>query len=215
MSLLTKLENMGVDPLITLVYRWGASHTLSDNLAISQNAWALLGLIIANLFLTAPYWKHKHRDTFVCFHVFGILFLLPALWLHDDKLRISVLIVAGFGLFDSGARMLRGSFTIAEVSFNSVLDACEVRVDSLNQGWLPGQHMRIRVLDSRLGFGSLFSHPFTITNSPGTSMTFLCFRRGDWTTRLCNAASSSTSVRVLLDGPYGRSRADAIPPARN
>ena len=70
--------------------------------------------------------------------------------------------------------------------------------------WSPGQHVFVRFLT--LGVNSLAAHPFTICSLAESGQIVLYVRvRGGITARLAALARKQpgTSVRVLLDGPYG------------
>ncbi|KAG1729971.1 iron reductase [Suillus paluster] len=102
-----------------------------------------------------------------------------------------------------------------------------IRVHNCDDGWLAGQHVRLRVFFSNRVFES---HALTILSAPPshsclTSPGFLLAARtnGDWTRALNNYTrkeqerlqidekpdvDSSASVQVMLDGPYGGSSID-------
>lgn len=89
-------------------------------------------------------------------------------------------------------------------------DMLRIAIDT-NAEWGPGQHVYLRFLS--LGFHAFTSHPFTICSLPGSveksskrnQMVFYVKARGGMTGRLASFARShpGSSVRVLLDGPYG------------
>ena len=97
-------------------------------------------------------------------------------------------------------------------------------IPSINHGWRAGQHVRIRVLSTSLGWlGWTEPHPFTIASAPvdsGTGLTgeeglvLICKKAGGWTSKLFDMAKASRpvesgssithrSVKVLIEGPYG------------
>ncbi|KAG2094852.1 uncharacterized protein F5147DRAFT_406033 [Suillus discolor] len=101
-----------------------------------------------------------------------------------------------------------------------------IRVHNCNDGWLAGQHVRLRVFFSDRVFES---HPFTILSAPPShsclsSPGFLLAARsdGDWTRALNNSrqqqehlkinekseGDSGAFVQVMLDGPYRGSSID-------
>jgi predicted ferric reductase len=102
-----------------------------------------------------------------------------------------------------------------------------IRIHNCDDGWLAGQHVRLRVFF----FNRMFeSHPLTILSAPPShsclsSPGFLLAARcdGDWTQALNNytrkeqerlqinkkfQGDSSAFVQVMLDGPYGGSSVD-------
>jgi len=91
-----------------------------------------------------------------------------------------------------------------------------VEIPALNAGWRPGQHVRIRVLSSAMGwFGWAEAHPFTIASVAKTpeGLVLMCKKAGGWTGKLYEMAKVagygredggvSRSVLVMLEGPYG------------
>ncbi|KAG0693019.1 hypothetical protein DFH29DRAFT_1007765 [Suillus ampliporus] len=96
------------------------------------------------------------------------------------------------------------------------LGITRVEVPSLNSGWCAGQHVRLRVLSSSMGWwGWTEVHPFTIANVKQTSegMVLMCKRTGHWTSSLFSMAQTASygetgkdvgcDVRVIVEGPYG------------
>lgn len=92
-----------------------------------------------------------------------------------------------------------------------------VEVRGVRAGWCAGQHVRLRVLHSRLW---MESHPFTVASASasagrdgeGDGLVLMCKRAGGWTNALYEAAKaggydaergSGGEVRVILEGPYG------------
>lgn len=70
--------------------------------------------------------------------------------------------------------------------------------------WQPGQHIFLRFL--AFGTHAITAHPFTICSLPESGeMIFFVRPRGGITARLAAFAAKkpNSSVRVLLDGPYG------------
>lgn len=94
-----------------------------------------------------------------------------------------------------------------------------------DDGWVAGQHVRLRVFFS----GRVFeSHPLTIVNAPsstscipGSTLTLAARVSGDWTRAINQYAikeqerqasekgeQPGVAVQVMLDGPYGGSSVD-------
>lgn len=103
---------------------------------------------------------------------------------------------------------------------------------NINAGWRAGQHVRVRILSTGIGwFGWTEMHPFTIA-SVGASdapvgggagntrkrsrggeegMVLMCKRAGRWTTRLFEMAKMGgymdgfmgREVKAWIEGPYG------------
>lgn len=96
------------------------------------------------------------------------------------------------------------------------LSVTHVRVPSLNAGWRAGQHVRLRVLSSWMGWwGWTENHPFTIASLSNTEygLILMCKQAGPWTTKLYELAKASgygdcgkgtgVKVKVMVEGPYG------------
>ncbi|KAG9251872.1 putative ferric reductase transmembrane component [Emericellopsis atlantica] len=87
-------------------------------------------------------------------------------------------------------------------------ETLKIAIDTTAE-WTPGQHVYLRFLT--LGLHTLSSHPFTICSLPVSryngknQMVFYVKGRGGLTGRLAKMAQTNpgTTVRVLLDGPYG------------
>lgn len=79
-----------------------------------------------------------------------------------------------------------------------------VRTDSPYDGFIPGQHVRLRCI-SGLGapWTALESHPFTIASANGQPLQLVIKSAGDWTSRLHRAAIKGSKLTCTLEGPYG------------
>jgi ferric-chelate reductase len=111
------------------------------------------------------------------------------------------------------------------------LDATRIEIPNINAGWRAGQHVRIRILSSGMGwFGWSEMHPFTIASvgasrssrggavSRGGSgaedgMVLMCKKTGTWTRSLFEMAKlggyidgfAGRQIKVWVEGPYGES----------
>ena len=112
-------------------------------------------------------------------------------------------------------------------SFKCLLHFKKIRVHNCDDGWLAGQHVRLRVFFSNR---VLESHLPTILSTPPSHSCLLspglllaARTNGDWTRALNNytrkeqerlqtdekhEGGPSTLVQVVLDGPYGESSVD-------
>ena len=112
--------------------------------------------------------------------------------------------------------------TLVPVDNNMTL----IHVHDCDDGWVAGQHVRLRVFFS----GRIFeSHPLTIVNAPSSSscipsgtMTLAARAVGDWTRHINRYALAEQErlpgdekddqpgvpVHVMIDGPYGGSSID-------
>jgi hypothetical protein len=109
--------------------------------------------------------------------------------------------------------MVKTRFTTATIRPIPQLGVTRIEIPGLNKGWRAGQHVRVQVLSSAMGFlGWAQTHPFTIASESGSQegLVLLCKKTGTWTHKLFAAASMSQAewgvgrnVRVTIEGPYG------------
>jgi hypothetical protein len=121
-----------------------------------------------------------------------------------------------FYILDHIIRAVKTRVTTAKLRPLPELGITRVEVPSINAGWRAGQHVRLRVLSSSMGWwGWTEVHPFTIANVAETSegMVLMCKKTGRWTGSLFSMAQSASygetgmevgrDVRVMVEGPYG------------
>ena len=119
--------------------------------------------------------------------------------------------------------LLKTRLVIAEIRPLTSLSATRIEIPSLKGGWRAGQHVRIRVLSTSLGwFGWMEPHPFTIASAPAAEgghigeqgLVLICKNAGGWTNRLYDMAkasqptesgarNASRAVIIQIEGPYG------------
>lgn len=123
--------------------------------------------------------------------------------------------LAIYGL-DHLVRLVKLRICIARIRPFPELEMTQVQVYNLNSGWRAGQHVRLRVLCSSMGWwGWTENHPFTIASVSSTEdgLVLMCKQSGAWTTKLYDMAKASgygdsgkgvgRDVRVMIEGPYG------------
>lgn len=121
-----------------------------------------------------------------------------------------------FYILDHVVRAIKTRITTAKLQPLPELGITRVEVPSINAGWRAGQHVRLRVLSSSMGWwGWSEVHPFTIANVAETSegMVLMCKKTGHWTGSLFSMAQTASygetgkevgrDVRVMVEGPYG------------
>ncbi|KAI0776531.1 iron reductase [Trametes elegans] len=146
----------------------------------------------------------------ICYHtIYAVPWIFPPL--------------AFYG-FDMLLRLFRYRIkdaTLVPIDNNMTL----IHVHDCDDGWVAGQHVRLRVFFS----GRVFeSHPLTILNAPpssscvpGNSLTLAARVLGDWTRAINQYANEEQErmvtekgeqpgvpVQVMIDGPYGGSSID-------
>ncbi|RXK40113.1 hypothetical protein M231_02570 [Tremella mesenterica] len=159
----------------------------------------------------------------LCYQVFWIahisLFVgfFAAICYHTPYAIPWVTACAGIYAYDLVVRMIR--FRIKDAILVPVDNTLTmVHIPDCNSGWLPTQHVNLRILR---GTGLFESHPFTITNAPSSSsrgITLYAKVAGDWTRRVHNMAREVVQdvlvnhpgkrVLCMLDGPYGGLKLD-------
>ncbi|CDO75148.1 hypothetical protein BN946_scf184590.g5 [Trametes cinnabarina] len=182
----------------------------------------LCGLILTSL---RPVRRFFYQSFFIV-HVLGYVAFYITICYHTIYAAPWIFPPLAFYGFDMLLRMFRyrvKDATLVPVDQNMTL----IQVHDCDDGWVAGQHVRLRVFIS----GRFFeSHPLTIVNAPPSSscvpsntLTLAARVRGDWT-RAVNqyakkeqerlaltlgpvekgeAASAGALVQVMIDGPYG------------
>lgn len=121
----------------------------------------------------------------------------------------------GIYVFDHLMRIFKSCITTAIIRPIPELDSTGVDVLHYNAGWRAGQHIRLRVLSSGMGwFGWAEAHPFTIASvgRGPEGVVLICKKTGTWTKNLYEMAKLGgymkgeigTKVRVVVEGPYGQ-----------
>lgn len=127
--------------------------------------------------------------------------------------------------FDHCARVLKSRVHTALLRPLNELATTRIEIRGVNAGWRAGQHVRIRVLSSAMGWwGMTEAHPFTVANAPGSGegLVLMAKKSGRWTSKLYDLAKAGeyaarrssagggigfghgeTKVKVLVEGPYG------------
>ena len=118
-----------------------------------------------------------------------------------------------FGL-DHLMRLAKSRVATAHIRPLPELELTRVEIPSINAGWRAGQHVRLRVLSSGLGWiGWAENHPFTIASVSKSQegMVLMCKKAGGWTRRLYEIAKRGgyteggigREIKVVVEGPYG------------
>ncbi|RPD52054.1 iron reductase, partial [Lentinus tigrinus ALCF2SS1-6] len=180
-------------------------------------------LCVLVLTLFRPIRRFFYQWFFVV-HVLGFVAFCIAVCYHTIYASPWIFPPLAFYGFDMLLRMFRYRIkdaTLVPVDSNMIL----IHVHDCADGWVAGQHVRLRVFFS----GRIFeSHPLTIVNAPaasscvpGNTITLAARVVGDWTRAINTYASKEQErlrvekdeqpgvpVHVMIDGPYGGSRID-------
>ena len=229
--------------IILAVYRWTVLGTISTEFQSTSNRWGLVTLTCLDVIFvfSRSIVRERAYNIFRMTHVVGYLIIIPAvsvfthaisfeliiwhqLYLHHSPALPFIIAVSIVYLLDRILCLLKTRLVTATISPLSTFSATRIVIPSLNHGWRAGQHVRIRVLSTSLGwFRWIQSHPFTIASAPADSDTSLtgedglvliCKKAGGWTGKLFDMAQASgpvesgssitnRTVNVLIEGPYG------------
>lgn len=237
---------------INSVYEWSLSGTFVIRIREPDNAWGLFALICLNVLwlFSLQFVRQRIHNVFIITHILCFAFIMLGVCSFDYMRSIDILIheknqvalhrpdlvlyivatLAIFGL-DFILRLVKTRITSATIRPLPELDLTRIEIPNINAGWRAGQHVRIRILSSGMGwFGWAEMHPFTIasvgasrSSQGGTSrrggggggeegMVLMCKKTGKWTTRLFEMAKlggyidgfSGRQIKVWVEGPYGK-----------
>lgn len=200
------------------IYLWTINHTFATNIRIPAHIWAFVALVCVDLIylFSIPFFRRKAYSLFYCSHVALFILFLPALHAHQPGVWPYVIAAAGIISLDYLIRLMKTRVFNARIRPIPNLMLTRIEVPQLNAGWRAGQHVRLRVLSSAMGwFGWAESHPFTIATAAKTpeGMVLLCKKTGGWTGRLYDMAKVAgyesdegaygRTVQIMIEGPYG------------
>ncbi|EIW75936.1 hypothetical protein CONPUDRAFT_85161 [Coniophora puteana RWD-64-598 SS2] len=200
-------------------YQWTLNGTLHKWIKEPSNIWAIVALVSLDIcyFFSTPFWRRKAYNIFFNTHVLGFVLFLPAAYGHQASMLPYILAAAGALALDHLFRLLKTRLCHARIRALPTLcgGATRIELPALNAGWRAGQHVRVRVFSSALGwFGWCEVHPFTIACAAKTpeGLVLVCKKEGGWTGRLYEMAvvagyggeeGHERGVRIAVEGPYG------------
>ncbi|KAH9935370.1 ferric reductase like transmembrane component-domain-containing protein [Fomitopsis serialis] len=204
------------------LYQWSIQGTLAQNLT-PNIIWGFVALVCADIlfFLSLHELREVLYPLFYFSHVLAAIIILPATALHERSTTPYVITALVLYLFDRLLRIAQTRLTHAHPRALPVLGTVRLTLPTLSTGWRAGQHVRVKVLSTGMGWwGWAESHPFTVAScaedggrgSEGEGLVLLCKSAGKWGERLmelarraeyCEAGGGSPRVRVLVDGPFG------------
>ncbi|KAG2040684.1 ferric reductase like transmembrane component-domain-containing protein [Suillus americanus] len=200
------------------IYEWTINHTFSKNIRTPARIWALVALITVDLIylFSIPFFRRRAYNLFYFSHVVFFILFLPAVHGHVPSVWPYVIATAGIISLDYLMRSMKTRVFNARIRPIPGLMLTRIEVPQLNAGWRAGQHVRLRVLSSAMGWiGWAESHPFTIATAAKSpeGMVLLCKKTGRWTSRLYDMATVAgyesdegtygRTVQVMIEGPYG------------
>ncbi|KAG1855139.1 hypothetical protein C8R48DRAFT_316285, partial [Suillus tomentosus] len=156
---------------IGYIYQWTIDHTFSKNVRMSPHIWAFVALVTVDLIclFSIPFFRRRAYNFFYCSHVVLFVLFLPAIHAHQPGVWPYVIAAAGIISLDYLIRFMKTCVFNARIRPIPDLMLTRIEVPQLNAGWRAGQHVRLRVLSSAMGwFSWAESHPFTIATATKT-----------------------------------------------
>ncbi|WVQ99275.1 hypothetical protein IAU59_006407 [Kwoniella sp. CBS 9459] len=182
-------------------------------------AYALMGMVVITSLKPV---RRKCYQLFWIAHVVFFVGFFAAISYHTPYSRPWIYPCAAIYGYDLFVRMLR--YRIKDATLIPVDDTLTmIHIPDCDAGWLPTQHVFLRVLK---GSGVFESHPFTITNVPsstalsGTPRGIVLYAKvsGDWTRKIhdlaCRADNSNAvgqdavERERFLEGPIDQANAE-------
>ncbi|KAG6864732.1 hypothetical protein C0991_007474 [Blastosporella zonata] len=197
-------------------YKWSIAGTFQQSIKKPYAIWGLVALVAFDcmFFFTLSFWRNRFHNIMFPTHIIGLSIIFPAVWKHQPATMPWMAACIGLYGLDRICRMLKTRITTAMIRPLSEMNTTRVEVPYINGGWRAGQHVRLRVLSSGVGwFGWTEVHPFTIASVADgeEGIVLLVKKSGRWTGKLYEMAKSSgyteagqgRRVKVMVEGPYG------------
>lgn len=195
-------------------YKWLNAGKFATSIMRPSNAYGTLALFCFDVLwiFSTDYWRRRAYNVFLWSHVICSIGVLPVLYLHKPKLLPYIIASAVCYGLDRVMRLVKTRVCTAKIFHLQQLNATQVQVRGLTGGWRAGQHVRLRILSSGMGWlGWTEIHPFTIASASDSDdgLVLLCKNAGDWTERLGLMAKrkgydrGESNVKVWIEGPYG------------
>jgi hypothetical protein len=212
---------------------WTKQGILTDQLKLTQRDWATtaFGAMSLCALLSMPIVRRNTYAIFYHSHWIGFSVMLLATYYHVKSTLPYVLSSFLIYLIDMMARFYKSHYTTATLYTMPELNTTFLEVPSLSSGWRTGQHVRLRILSTQMGwFRWAEPHPFTIASIPTRKRTgglqLYIKKSGDWTKALYQMAGMHEGgdveggegaarrrretvigrgkrVKVIIEGPYG------------
>ncbi|OCF60483.1 ferric-chelate reductase [Kwoniella mangroviensis CBS 10435] len=158
-------------------------------------SWTLMCMIVITSLKPV---RRKCYQLFWIAHVMFFVGFFAAISYHTPYSRPWIYPCAAIYGYDLFVRMLR--YRIKDATLIPVDDTLTmIHIPDCDSGWLPTQHIFVRVLK---GSGVFESHPFTITNATSTTdrgIVLYAKTSGDWTRRIHDLARDTGTFEVDMD----------------
>ncbi|KAG8694046.1 hypothetical protein FRC11_002462, partial [Ceratobasidium sp. 423] len=194
--------------VVGYLVKW--TKTGSLDIAAKRQAWgwfAFGGLVFLTV-ISLPPIRQSSYTLFWHAHWIGFLLFAISIMYHAPGAVPYAIAALSLYALDQVMRLFKSRVAIATIT--------PLSIPKLARGWRAGQHVRVRVLNSKMGMlGWAESHPFTIASisSPkggGDGLTLLIKKTGDWTESLYTLShhtspesASGPQIKVVIEGPYG------------
>ncbi|WVQ67790.1 uncharacterized protein L199_005995 [Kwoniella botswanensis] len=158
-------------------------------------SWTLMCMIVITSLKPV---RRKCYQLFWIAHVMFFVGFFAAISYHTPYSRPWIYPCAAIYGYDLFVRMLR--YRIKDATLVPVDDTLTmIHIADCDSGWLPTQHIFVKVLK---GSGVFESHPFTITNATSTTdrgIVLYAKISGDWTRRIHDLARDTGTFEVDMD----------------
>ncbi|KDQ51900.1 hypothetical protein JAAARDRAFT_139501 [Jaapia argillacea MUCL 33604] len=203
---------------IGYIYKFSQAHTWLEHYHHTYIKWGIVGLVSLDcLFLfSMSILRTRAYNVFYATHQIALILFLVAACLHQSIIIPYVAVAAGFYGLDLLFRFLKSRVVTATITPIPEFGITRIEIPQLNAGWRAGQHVRVRILSSKMGlWGWTEFHPLTIasTSHGSEGLVLLCKMTGGWSKKLYDLTrggeeGESTAVvgkrvKVVLEGPYG------------
>ncbi|KAH9926613.1 iron reductase [Epithele typhae] len=205
---------------------WIKNHLIWDLPILGQqketSGVAALGVLCGIVLTSLRPVRRWFYQSFFIVHVLGYVAFFITICYHTTYASPWIFPPLAFYGFDILLRVFRYRIkdaTLVPVDTNMTL----IHIHDCDDGWLAGQHVRLRVF---IGARVFESHPLTILNAPPASscmpsstVTLAARAVGDWTREInayalaeqarlrgekdANQSATGAQIQVMIDGPYG------------
>ncbi|THH07211.1 hypothetical protein EW145_g3533, partial [Phellinidium pouzarii] len=207
---------------IGYIYKWAINNDLREELQKPYIVSGTVGLIgLQLLYLGSLGFVRRRAYTFFLMaHIIGLIIFFVGICYHEKVCIKYVLLGVVIYSVDHLMRLMKTRFATARIMNVPELGLTRVELPTVTAGWRAGQHVRIRVLSTEMGWlGWSVAHPFTIANASESAsergLVLMCKKVGGWTNCLYTAASRAgeytsekgigvqRELKVVIEGPYG------------
>ncbi|KAG8991241.1 hypothetical protein FRB90_001424 [Tulasnella sp. 427] len=191
--------------VIGYIVLWLRKNVEARQSAMHVKAWAAFAGFCMIAVFSLPVFRRSSYRLFFHAHWVGYMTYLVAICYHvEEALYWSLATFFILGL-DYILRLVKSHYVTATLTPLPDLRATRIEIPHLTRGWKAGQHVRLRVLTSKMGLLSVGeAHPFTIASVAeernGQGVVLYVKAAGDWTKRLYDVAVQGDSYGLEKGG---------------